>query len=291
MAPALVFGETEAARRAILEAYRDDPDAVTNNPSLAAALAMAQIGSGESYASAYEDLSYAALNDGIPPRYVRGYLSHFGCGYEDAVWAAKTKERADFLEGEAFPTRTSPERAGEGTLVEDRMALLQRGAVPELRAECPLSVQYAADRNGDTLTRLKLQARHWADALHAHIGDYAGWLSTGNDTDDAATDAPKEEGDDGAFSIDIEGFDMDAFGTRMRDNMQAFGELTRQAGDFASARLDTCRRSLDQGFLAVFDCFKSEPPNASDEPAESGTDETTTAEENQPENEAASASS
>lgn len=302
MAPALVFGQTEAARRAILDAYRNDPDAVTNNPGLAAALAMAQIGSGESYAAAYEDLAYAALNDGIPPRYVRGYLWHFGCGYEDAVWAARTKERADFLEGDAFPTSTSPEQAGESALVEDRMALLQRGQVPKLRAECPLSVQYASDRNGDTLTRLKLQARDWADELHTRFGDYADRLGISGSADEPSKEAPKEDAEDDAFSIDIEGFDMDALGARMRDNMQAFGELARQAGDFASARLQTCRQRLDQGFSAVVDCFKVEPPKAPAETAEpnkpdesaadaSGADETTATEESPAENDAASAAS
>ena len=74
---------------------------------------LAQIQQGKSYEAAYRDLAFAALNDGIAAGYVRGYLAHFGCGYEEAVWAAKTKDRIDFLAGDAFPTSTSPADTGQ----------------------------------------------------------------------------------------------------------------------------------------------------------------------------------
>lgn len=273
MAPALVFGQTEAARRAILNAYRDDPDAVTSNPGLAAALAMAQIGSGQSYEAAYEDLAFAALNDGIAPGYVRGYLSHFGCDYEDAVWAAKTKKREDFLEGDPFPTSTSPEQTGDAALIADRMALLQRGEVPALRAECPLSVQHATDRNGDTLARFKLQARRWADQLHNRLGAFADGLGEGSEPDDTSS---KDEDQQNAFTLDPGWLDMDALGTQMLDRMQALGDAAQRAGNTAGARLQACRQRLEQGFAAVVDCFKDEGGQGDTSTDESKTENDTT---------------
>ncbi|MBS63794.1 hypothetical protein [Salinisphaera sp.] len=248
MAPALALHQTPAAQKAILRAYRDDPDAVSDNPGLAAALAMAQIQQGESYEAAYEDLSFAALNDGIDPAYVRGYLNHFGCGYEDAVWAAKSKERIDFLAGDAFPTSTSVADTAQSELVNDRMALLKQKRAPTLRSDCPLSARYAADHNGDTLTRLKLKAQQLSDDLQAKFGEYADMFARDDDNEPSDTGEPKRSA-------------LEKFEDQMAEQYAALERFARESGELASARWQYCANRFDRSFDfdAVADCVKAQP--------------------------------
>ena len=256
MASALALHQTPAAQKAILRTYRDDPDAVSDNPGLAAAVAMAQIQQGKSYEAAYRDLAFAALNDGIAAGYVRGYLAHFGCGYEEAVWAAKTKDRIDFLAGDAFPTSTSPADTGQSRLIDDRMALLKQNEVPQLRADCPLSAQYAADHNGDTLTRLKLKAQQLSDALRGKFGEYADMFAREHDSDTKAPESGRST--------------LDRFEQEMAKQYAALEDFARQSGELASARWQFCANRFDRGFDfdAIADCVKAQPAES-----ESGNEE------------------
>ena len=248
MAPALALHQTPAAQKAILRAYRDDPDAVSDNPGLAAALAMAQIQQGESYEAAYEDLAFAALNDGIDPGYVRGYLNHFGCGYEDAVWAAKSKDRIDFLAGDAFPTSTTTADTAQSELVNDRMALLKQNRAPTLRSDCPLSASYAADHNGDTLTRLKLKAQQLSDDLQAKFGEYADMFARDDENEPNGAGEPKRS-------------TFEKLEQQMAEQYAALERFARESGELASARWQYCANRFDRSFDfdAVADCVKAQP--------------------------------
>ena len=252
MSPALALHQTPAAQKAILHAYREVPDAVTDNAGLAAAVAMAQIQQGKSYEAAYRDLAFAALNDGIDAGYVRGYLTHFGCGYEDAVWAAKTRERIDFLAGDAFPASTRAGDTQQSQLIEDRMALLKQGEVPQLRADCPLSTRYAADHNGDTLTRLKLKAQQLSDSLRATFDGYAERFSDDDSDNDNTGDAkPRQHSN----------WTLEKFERQMAEQYAALEDFARQSGELASARWQYCANRFDRSFdfEAIADCVKAQP--------------------------------
>lgn len=250
MAAALVLHQSTAAQQAILRAYRNDPDAVTDSPNLAGAVAMAQIQQGRNYQSAYHDLAFAALNGGVAPSYVRGYLAHFGCGYEDAVWAVKTTRSTDFFQGDAFPNSTTRADVDQSELVNDRMALLKDATVPTLRAGCPLSVQYAADHNGDALTRMKLKAKELKDRWDAKLKEYVDKLTPDDD--------PPQPHNENSTA-----------GRLRRQWVESYAELRDfafQAGELADNRWDACSDRLDSGFQSIIACLKNDmPENRSDQ--------------------------
>lgn len=243
MTGALALHQTPAAQQAILHAYRRNPDAVTHSPGLAAAVAMAEIQTGRNYQSAYQDLAFGALNGGIDPSYVRGYLSHFGCRYEDAIWAAKTKQSTDFFDGDAFPTSTSPSDGDRDDFIHQRLALLQQGTVPSLRADCPLSAQYAADHNGDPMMRMKLKAQQLKNKLDDQLDEFAHKLFPDHDD---------EQGPDDQSRTD------DSIRQGLASDFAQFKDIALRAADLTRARWHACADRLDDSLQAAIACLKND---------------------------------
>ncbi|WP_423822942.1 hypothetical protein V5738_03090 [Salinisphaera sp. SPP-AMP-43] len=254
---ALVLHQTPAAQQAILQAYRRDPDAVTHSPSLAAAVAMAEIQTGRNYQSAYQDLAFGALNGGIDPSYVRGYLSHFGCRYEDAIWAAKTKQSTDFFDGDAFPVSTSPSDGDRDDFIHQRLALLQQGTVPDLRADCPLSAQYAADHNGDPMMRMKLKAQQLKNKLDDQLDEFAHKLFPDHD-DEQGPDAQSRAGD--------------SIRRGLASDYAQFKAIALRAADVTRKRWQACADRLDNGLQAAIACWQDHEPPSHGEKSQSPAD-------------------